>query len=84
LPASDRSRPTRHAPASAREIAQGHCPHCGDEKLVEEAFRDILIDRCPRCGGVWLDPGELEKVSKEDSGGVRDLFNFFLFRGGSE
>lgn len=68
--------------ARAREIARGHCPSCGDEKLVEETFRDIMIDRCPKCSGVWLDPGELEKISRDDSAKVRDFFNFF--RGGSE
>jgi Zn-finger nucleic acid-binding protein len=23
---------------------------------------DFQVDRCPRCGGIWLDKGELEKI----------------------
>jgi Zn-finger nucleic acid-binding protein len=23
---------------------------------------DLLVDRCPKCFGVWLDNGELQKV----------------------
>lgn len=39
------------------------CMTCGCE-MVKEAFRywdDIQIDRCRKCGGIWLDKGELEK-----------------------
>ena len=45
------------------------CPVEGAEmqkRLIAEA---VLIDRCPVCGGVWLDKGELEVMqekSKED------------------
>ena len=33
--------------------------------MVKEQFKDwddIVIDRCGKCGGIWLDPGELEKI----------------------
>jgi Zn-finger nucleic acid-binding protein len=39
------------------------CWTCGRE-MVKEAFKhwdEIQIDRCTKCGGVWLDRGELEK-----------------------
>lgn len=39
------------------------CFSCG-KPMIREQFRhwnDILIDRCPKCGGIWLDRGELEK-----------------------
>ncbi|MFO0839782.1 MAG: zf-TFIIB domain-containing protein [Phycisphaerae bacterium] len=39
------------------------CMTCGVE-MLKEPFRfwdDIQIDRCPKCNGVWLDCGELEK-----------------------
>lgn len=41
------------------------CPRCGDQKLEEMKFiktEDLLIDRCPKCRGVWLDKGELRKI----------------------
>ena len=39
------------------------CMNCGKE-MVKEQFRywpDIQLDRCPKCNGLWLDRGELEK-----------------------
>lgn len=38
------------------------CPRCDAIDLVPEERHEITIDRCPRCGGVWLDHGELEKI----------------------
>lgn len=37
------------------------CPHCKVElKLAER--KNIEIDYCPKCRGVWLDRGELDKL----------------------
>jgi hypothetical protein len=77
-----RIRREQEEAAAAREARRGWCPRGCDSKLVEEAFRSIVIDRCPECRGVWLDPGELEKVSSEDAGAVRSVFNFFAGRSG--
>ena len=42
------------------------CPKC-DGTLIEADFKDIKIDVCDRCTGVWLDAGELTQiVTKED------------------
>lgn len=39
-----------------------NCPLCLDETLNPN-FRDgIEVDVCPRCRGVWLDRGELDKL----------------------
>lgn len=38
------------------------CPSCIDTELVLTTRRDIEIDSCPRCRGVWLDRGELDKI----------------------
>jgi Zn-finger nucleic acid-binding protein len=38
------------------------CPNCINQTLVTTQRRDIDIDHCPNCGGVWLDKGELEKI----------------------
>lgn len=39
------------------------CLTCGREMLKEQFkhWPDIQIDRCPKCNGIWLDRGELEK-----------------------
>lgn len=39
------------------------CWTCG-KAMVREPFKhwnEIQLDRCPKCGGLWLDRGELEK-----------------------
>jgi len=42
------------------------CPRCGGS-LKEGKFDDVSLDTCEKCGGVWLDSGELEKVTKKES-----------------
>lgn len=37
------------------------CPNC-DETLVMTERQGIEIDYCPKCRGVWLDNGELDKI----------------------
>jgi Zn-finger nucleic acid-binding protein len=39
-----------------------NCPHCEGVKLVMSERREIEIDYCPQCRGVWLDRGELDKI----------------------
>ncbi|MGA9769260.1 MAG: zf-TFIIB domain-containing protein [Blastocatellia bacterium] len=52
----------------ARAEAPG-CPKC-EGTLLEVNHDDVLIDRCDKCNGVWLDAGELERLTaKEESGG---------------
>ena len=41
------------------------CPKCG-MNLAEINYNGVLVDKCTNCGGVWLDAGELEQVSKFD------------------
>lgn len=38
------------------------CPVCLDTELVEHIRDGIEVDHCPRCRGMWLDRGELEKL----------------------
>ena len=37
------------------------CPRC-DTLLNEITKAGVLVDACPRCLGIWLDRGELEKI----------------------
>lgn len=45
-----------------------HCPKC-DGTLVEISFEDVQIDRCNKCQGVWLDAGELERLTGQEASG---------------
>lgn len=40
-----------------------NCPRCNIkmEKLKKE---DVILDICKKCGGMWLDKGETEKLIK--------------------
>jgi Zn-finger nucleic acid-binding protein len=42
------------------------CPNC-DETLVMTERQGIEIDYCPKCRGVWLDKGELDKIIERSS-----------------
>ena len=37
------------------------CPNC-NETLVMADRQGVEIDYCPKCRGVWLDRGELDKI----------------------
>lgn len=39
-----------------------NCPICVGENLVMSDRQGIEIDYCPKCRGVWLDRGELDKI----------------------
>ena len=61
--------PSEEAPVSHDEIAAvPSCPKCG-ETLEEILFQEIQVERCPECQGVWLDHGELERITNRESRG---------------
>jgi Zn-finger nucleic acid-binding protein len=37
------------------------CPVCGIE-LRPRVVYEVEVDTCPKCCGVWLDGGELQKL----------------------
>ena len=52
-------------PVALEEIRERFaCPVCREpmEPFNFAGDSGILLDRCNRCGGIWLDAGELEKV----------------------
>ena len=38
------------------------CPICIEADLVMTERQGVEIDYCPKCRGVWLDRGELDKI----------------------
>ena len=45
--------------------ARLRCPVDADVTLMRRFFsfkKEIEIDECPMCGGIWLDPDEFEKI----------------------
>ena len=54
--------------AKAAGTSSMKCPRC-DGTLNESKFEEVLIDTCDKCGGVWLDSGEFDDITKKDKGG---------------
>lgn len=44
------------------------CPNC-EEVLVMTERQGVEIDYCPKCRGVWLDKGELDKIIEKSTSG---------------
>ncbi len=40
-------------------------------------YKEIKVDKCSRCEGIWLDAGELEAISKIEKKGLDKLFTVF-------
>jgi uncharacterized protein len=56
------------AEQSGRALAKGRCPRCG-EHLTTSARQHVSVDACPRNHGIWLDEGELEKLTRGETSG---------------
>jgi Zn-finger nucleic acid-binding protein len=45
------------------------CPKCRDDVVLMRHFwsvkREVTIDECPECGGIFLDAGELARIRHE-------------------
>src|SRR5215212_7974488 len=55
------------AEAKAAGASSMQCPRC-DGGLKESKFEEVMINTCEKCGGVWLDSGELEQLTKDEGG----------------
>jgi Zn-finger nucleic acid-binding protein len=51
------------------------CPSCYDPMVILE-FEEIETDYCTKCGGIWLDDGELDLLI-ENSEKKHELLNSF-------
>lgn len=48
------------------------CPNC--QTLMDKTVvAKVIIDKCPSCGGAWLDAGELDLLQKAVESGGNDL-----------
>lgn len=43
-----------------------HCPKCGSTLEIIK-HKNIEVDRCFACNGIWLDEGEFEQIAKSES-----------------
>ena len=54
--------------AVLKEAAQMRCPKCGVH-LQHRTIHEIDVAECSACHGMWLDQGELEKISQRETEG---------------
>ncbi len=63
--------------ASEQAVCFMKCPKCGGD-LAERTMHQVKVDVCNKCGGVWLDAGELDLVRDARRSGIArfvdDLF----------
>ncbi len=60
-----------------RELHYLHCPKCGT-KLEEAVIKEVTVDICPACHGIFLDAGELEKITAMPKGlfsSIKEVFS---------
>ncbi len=43
------------------------CPRCPEEKLDEVEVDEVVVDRCPRCAGLWFDADEIVQIAGRES-----------------
>lgn len=58
---------SRVQPGGETAAAALRCPRDGGE-MVAVMMDEVQVDRCPTCGGLWLDAGELEQLTSRDEG----------------
>jgi hypothetical protein len=62
----DRAKLEKLRQAAGQPTWAGMCPRCL-VKLNQREHHDVQIDECPKCGGLWLDKGELQAlIERED------------------
>lgn len=50
-------------------VEQRSCPECS-QSMVAHDVRDLRLDICPDCGGVWFDAGEFGRINSLGSRAV--------------
>lgn len=63
---------------SLKKLHAGRCASCGFQ-MTAMVFKGVTIEKCFNCGGVFLDNGELEKLSGEESHFLSHIVELFKF-----
>ncbi len=61
-----------------KELHRNHCSKCGFE-MHSILFKGVNIEKCPNCGGIFLDAGELEQLAGQESGFISSVLGIFKF-----
>ncbi len=44
------------------------CPSCKKKILKKAIIHQVEVDYCPKCSGLWLERGELDKIFEDVDG----------------
>ena len=61
-----------------KQLHFNHCAKCGFE-MHPVIFKGITIERCPNCGGIFLDTGDLERLAGKQDGFISSVLGLFQF-----
>jgi hypothetical protein len=59
-----------------KELHYMKCPKCG-MTLIEIDYKNIRVDKCSDCAGIWLDSGELEAILESEESAVLKILKLF-------
>jgi hypothetical protein len=62
-----RKAPAGEAHETLKQAAHMRCPKCGTH-LEHHARHGVIVEECPTCHGMWLDAGELQKLTRREEG----------------
>ncbi len=55
-----------------------HCANCGFE-MHSVVFKGVTLEKCPNCGGIFLNAGELEQLAGKEGGFISSVVGLFKF-----
>lgn len=61
-----------------KELHFMHCAKCGF-KMHSIVFKGVTIEKCPHCGGIFLDAQELEHLAGKEGGFISSVLSLFKF-----
>ncbi|MFO1464655.1 MAG: zf-TFIIB domain-containing protein [bacterium] len=61
-----------------KKLHWNHCARCGFE-MHSVVFKGVTIEKCPNCGGIFLDAGEIEQIAGKESGFIGSVLGLFKF-----
>ena len=50
-----------------------NCPKCETRQLEERNVKEVRVDRCPQCHGIWFDEFELPRLLESAPNDVKSL-----------
>jgi len=51
------------------------CPKCAEAVMAAVLVKDVEVDRCPGCGGLWFDADELNELLEHDAKELEKLMD---------